>query len=538
MTTTTRWAIYRIGLGLTCLPLAACSLLFPLDPLKKPLEGAAGASEVAGSAGLESPAGAAGVDRAAGEGGRATGGQKASAGGAAGAVGVAAAGGDTVPDASAGGATVAEGSAGAAVPAAGASTGGETAVGGKAGEAGEAGDGGGRVGGGSGGAATGASASGGAATGGGAGAGDLECSEGHHACDGECIPDGDCCTEEDCELGSTGTIGECAAGRCTYLCDEPSYRDCAGECIPAAPDGCCGDDECEAPTASCGAAHVCVDADAPTVIGISPAAGAIGVTMDESMQIDFGEPMARDSVEGALSVSNVTPSDLSFSWNAESTSVTVVPEGGWHYAEGTAADQTDPQAYLVTISDAASDQAGNQLETSYQSGFSTLRRITADLRPSTVLRYDSYQREAHDCTNTFEVGHFSSQSAKGYQYGLVGLQDALLPPTVTEIESAVLTVREHSHSSGFYEAGRIGLESLGAASYREGDTLRPAAQSDLGLLFASATSAASMDVTNTVNTYWPNEQFFRITPVNVADNVNSSAELLCTMDLTVVYLLP
>ncbi|HNY20545.1 MAG TPA: Ig-like domain-containing protein [Treponemataceae bacterium] len=95
----------------------------------------------------------------------------------------------------------------------------------------------------------------------------------------------------------------------------------------------------------------------PTVIAIEPANGAEQISAPESVTIRFSEPVTKDSLARALSVSPSISKTLSFS--DDGVSVTLMPTEP--FAPGT--------RYVVKVSDALRDRAGNALEEEFVSSF-------------------------------------------------------------------------------------------------------------------------------------------------------------------------
>lgn len=123
-----------------------------------------------------------------------------------------------------------------------------------------------------------------------------------------------------------------------------------------------------------------VDSVAPTVVSVFPADGASGVRGDVELLVEFSEPMDRDAVEGAYTSASagLGSSDVSFSWNAESTILTVTPAAPLAYAQGVDPAATPALVYVFALGASATDLAGNAL-TPVDFGFDTLRHITTRL---------------------------------------------------------------------------------------------------------------------------------------------------------------
>lgn len=218
-----------------------------------------------------------------------------------------------------------------------------------------------------------------------------------------------------------------------------------------------------------------------------------------------------------------------------STTLTVTAVDGWPYEEGTNYALTDALFFTVNVTNSATDAAGNELDSSISSGFSTLRRITETVNPSAVFYYNSYNDTLYACEGTFDVGYISTTVTQHHR-GIFGLDGSLLPTEEVVIESAVATFRQYTYDSGYYDTGSIVLELLGPASYAAGDDADETVIQDLGTVFSSGAGSSSVDITTPVEAYWPTEHYFRLSPNNVASGYDAALE--CTIDVALTYLTP
>jgi hypothetical protein len=246
--------------------------------------------------------------------------------------------------------------------------------------------------------------------------------------------------------------------------------------------------------------------------------------------------MDRDSVAGAVTVSGVDSAGLELSWNASSTTLTIAALDGWPYAEGTNYVLTDAQVFTVDVTTSATDVAGNQLDSSADTSFSTLRRITETVNPSAVFYYNSYNDTLYACEDTFDVGYLSTQTASQNHRGIFGLDGSLLPTEDVVIETAVATFHQHHYDVGYYDSGSIVLDVLGPATYAAGDDVDETVIQDLGTVFSSGAGSAVADITSLVEAYWPTEHYYRLSPSNVPSGYDAAIE--CGIDVTFTYLTP
>ena len=277
------------------------------------------------------------------------------------------------------------------------------------------------------------------------------------------------------------------------------------------------------------------DVTYPTVVNITPAADSTGIEFDTPVVIEFSEPMDRESVAGAVTVSGVDPAGLELSWNASSTTLTVSAVAGWPYAEGTNYVLTDAHVFAVDVTTSATDVAGNELDSSASSSFSTLRRITETVNPSPVFYYNSYSDILNVCDSTFEVGYLVTTVTQRHR-AIFALDGSLLPTEEVVIENATATFYQNNYDSGYYDTGSIVLDLLGPASYSAGSDVDETVILALGTVFSSGASSASVDITAQAEAYWPAEHYYRLSPENVANG--DDATLDCTIDVALTYLTP
>lgn len=119
------------------------------------------------------------------------------------------------------------------------------------------------------------------------------------------------------------------------------------------------------------------DRTPPTVVSFNPAQGEKGVRADAVVRIRFSEPMQQGPSEQAVS-GIAAPT---FSWNTDSTELTVRPRDGFSYAAGGPAVAATP--YTVLVGTGALDIAGNPLSAEVSAMFTTLRQVTTKINVPT-----------------------------------------------------------------------------------------------------------------------------------------------------------
>jgi hypothetical protein len=120
--------------------------------------------------------------------------------------------------------------------------------------------------------------------------------------------------------------------------------------------------------------------EGPRIISVSPEDGASGVSNDVSIVITFNVPMDEEQTEAAYQSERIPSSGVTFSWNDDSTELTITPDQPLAYPAGTnpAAVVSNPINFFVSSS--AQDQDGNRLEAPEEFSFSLLRQINVQLQ--------------------------------------------------------------------------------------------------------------------------------------------------------------
>jgi hypothetical protein len=255
-------------------------------------------------------------------------------------------------------------------------------------------------------------------------------------------------------------------------------------------------------------AEVQHDIEPPAVIMASPADGALGVTAETKILMQFSEGMDKASVESALTVAGANFAN--FSWNSTGTILEVGAEGGWPYAEGS---YPPPAAlrYQVRLSAEAQDLAGNKLAAPLSFSFTTLRRSTIALnyapeRSGQAFRVDNDDQISASACNTTPENCLFFQGPRGGQYtaivvvtfsfnppiGFVAVDNAWLQTGLTGTTSAppnsrleVETVEFTSLSPALYKlrgplAGTFSLDAPRPLKLTVADILKAKASAGMG----------------------------------------------------------
>lgn len=114
---------------------------------------------------------------------------------------------------------------------------------------------------------------------------------------------------------------------------------------------------------------------APFIVSVSPANGAVGVESDALLVITFSEPMDREATESAYLSEDLPSGDVTFTWNEDSTVLTITPNLPLLLAAGGDPAAVTALDYTYVVSDLARDAQGEALLARAFS-FSTARQIT------------------------------------------------------------------------------------------------------------------------------------------------------------------
>ena len=135
-------------------------------------------------------------------------------------------------------------------------------------------------------------------------------------------------------------------------------------------------------TGGAGGASVTSD-EAPSVLEVSPPDGAIGVTSDAEIVITFSGPIDARSFEAAYQSADLPAAELTFTWNASQTVLTMQPKTALSYQAGSALPEGgvgfSPKTYRYGFHAFTSDDQGHVLE-GKSFAFSTLREASTELR--------------------------------------------------------------------------------------------------------------------------------------------------------------
>ena len=192
------------------------------------------------------------------------------------------------------------------------------------------------------------------------------------------------------------------------------------------------------------------DTTPPSIISVSPPDGTVGVHGDTNIVVTFSEPMDRVTTQAGYQSPDVPAAGVTFSWNANSTVLTINPIADLPYAVGTA-PSTQARQFAISITDTAEDLAGNRLSPAHAWSFWTLRRITQTLTSSGNWEVDHLSSAAgcEDYVSVGDYGHDDLLAVLAFD-----LND--VPAGIVDWESAVFAGRQTGVQGTPYGATGLG----------------------------------------------------------------------------------
>ena len=119
---------------------------------------------------------------------------------------------------------------------------------------------------------------------------------------------------------------------------------------------------------------------APTIVDTTPANASRGVRSDQSIVVVFSQPMNHALTEAGFDKQSLPAG--TFSWSADSKTMTYKPSSALLYALGTAPASTQARLYSYALSTNAQSAAGVPLAAAQTVGFTTARSIAVELFPT------------------------------------------------------------------------------------------------------------------------------------------------------------
>ncbi|MFY0565962.1 Ig-like domain-containing protein [Archangium lansingense] len=253
------------------------------------------------------------------------------------------------------------------------------------------------------------------------------------------------------------------------------------------------------------------DTTAPNSLGFVPGNQTTGVETRASITVLFSEPMEKNSVQGAFSITSpVGFNSGTFTWNDAGTEVNFKPNMDFGHGVDVA----------WRISTSAKDQAGNILQEAITGTFRTIqtKTITIDFDPTTSggLGTPNYFRGSS--IYNFEI--VGDSSGNGTYRLFIGFRLDALPESTTEITHATLKWWiSGKQGDPFKKFGNLLLEQVNIGDRLDYTTAEesvdPAAIADYNSTPLSDAIIAPIDITST-------QGRFEITPFIVKDWANRS----------------
>ena len=228
------------------------------------------------------------------------------------------------------------------------------------------------------------------------------------------------------------------------------------------------------------------DTTPPSVVSITPASGATGVAKDANIVVVFSEKMNQAATQAAYQSTDLPASGVTFSWNAEGTTLTINPNADLAY---TAAGKT----YAFNLITTATDVVGNALPAT-ASSFKTFRQITTTLSSTAAL--DGWVRSDGlvETSSELRVGDSADVSNATYRsylsFDLSGLPAGLQSANLV---SATLSVHQFAVNGTPYTDLDVGfsdliLEHVDYGAGLSGTDFDPTVYANLSDISSSATA--------------------------------------------------
>ena len=215
------------------------------------------------------------------------------------------------------------------------------------------------------------------------------------------------------------------------------------------------------------------DTTAPTVLMSAPADGDIGVAADVVMSVTFSEPMNKASVQAAYQSTDIPDLFVTMSWNAAGDQLIITPSNELLLGTGTSSVDITPRSYAFTITTAATDLAGNELEQDVPIEFTMLNRIHEQIDLLGALS-GRVREDGNTAFGFIQAGDSGNPPNAQYR-GFASFPMYDLPADIVEITEANLLSTQYAVAGSPYtdlgdlqihdiEFFTLGLESFSAPS--------------------------------------------------------------------------
>jgi hypothetical protein len=293
-----------------------------------------------------------------------------------------------------------------------------------------------------------------------------------------------------------------------------------------------------------------VDTTPPNIMMVDPSNGAVAVTANTRIVVDFDEPMDEASTEAAFQSSDATLANGHLFWKNGSRQLIVEPKDPLEYAEVTD-PSGDAKDYVFTIAGSATDLAGNPLGIDRTFSFTTLRHVTQALGipkgEGREVQYDQTDPTSR-CDNDDDrlvVGDFTDDTGAE---ALLSFDIASLPIDITELKSVRLRAVLEETARSPYGSKRLGaLHYLSVSTELDDRYWDKPGQIDLGEFAAHGNVEVSHSVLTAFTTDYENrvahnersQYLLRFDLRTDGDAIATNVEMRCgDVKLELEYLTP
>jgi hypothetical protein len=208
------------------------------------------------------------------------------------------------------------------------------------------------------------------------------------------------------------------------------------------------------------------DTTPPTVVSISPADHAVGVTSDAKIVITFSERMDQSATQAAYQSPDIPAASSVLTWNAAGTEFTVAPNAPLAYAIGMDPSMISAKVFSILITTTAADVAGNHLAADFRASFSTRRRVQGASQPLVAaLSGTCAFFTVFDCASFFYLGDTPSNVSTRC---LLTFDISGLPNNVRDIEAATLQLDLVRVKGAPLSLGAVGVDQVTFADRQTG----------------------------------------------------------------------
>jgi Bacterial Ig-like domain len=188
----------------------------------------------------------------------------------------------------------------------------------------------------------------------------------------------------------------------------------------------------------------------PTVVSVSPANAATGVSADAKIVVTFSKPMDQTATQAAYQSTDLPAAGVTFDWNAAGTEMTIKPNAPLEYVKETDVVVT-PKNYEFKLTSTAKDTGGLAL-TPLTSSFKTLRQVTTIL--SGEASRSGYVQSDGYVSKSGELMYVGDNERNLGIRGFISFDLSVLPAGVSSgLLSATLKLQKYSDNTVQFKVG-------------------------------------------------------------------------------------